>query len=392
MQMPTASGTAGLYQVEFGTLARTVLYSNARYDVTPIASEWSGRIIGATYDADKTEFVYFDPRRQRFQSQLEASFPGHSVWIASCDREAVKSCVFTVEAPRDPPRHYFIDLATGRTQLIGSAYPGLAATDLGDERPYPYKARDGLDIPAYLTLPPGREAKGLPLVVMPHGGPEARDRIGFDWMAQFLANRGYAVLQPNFRGSDGYGRAFRAAGFRQWGMAMQTDLSDGVAKLVSEGIADPKRVCIFGASYGGYAALAGIALEPEVYACAVSVAGVSDLDAMLKRIGRDSPAALYWQARIGDRRSSADSVRIRATSPALHADKVGGPVLLLHGAQDNTVPIEQSRIMRDALLRAGKRVQFVELPGDDHQLELADTRIRILAELEQFLAASIGPK
>ena len=144
-------------------------------------------------------------------------------------------------------------------------------------KPYPYKARDGLDIPAYLTLPPGKAPKNLPVVVMPHGGPDYRDYIGFDWMAQFFANRGYAVLQPNFRGSSGYGHKFTEAGLHQWGLKMQDDISDGVKKLIADGIANPKRVCIVGASYGGYAALAGATFTPDLYACAVSFAGISDL-------------------------------------------------------------------------------------------------------------------
>jgi dipeptidyl aminopeptidase/acylaminoacyl peptidase len=355
--------------------------------------EWTGRVIGAAYVADKMEYVYFDPRRQRFQGAIERAFPGRHVRISSCD-VAARSCVIRVDGPRDPTSYYFIDVPTMRAQLVGNAYPRLSPSDLGATRPYPYAARDGLQIPAYLTLPPGRDAKALPLVVMPHGGPEVRDDIGFDAFAQFLANRGYAVLQPNFRGSAGYGAAFRQAGFHQWGLAMQTDLADGVAKLVADGIVDPKRVCIFGLSYGGYAALAGAAFTPEAYACAASVAGVFDLEDMLRfeerDNGRNSATVSYWKARIGDHRNSADAARIRATSPALHADRINVPVLLMHGVEDTTVPIAQSKIMRDALRRARKPVEYVELGGDDHQLGLAETRIRVLSELERFLAASIG--
>jgi dipeptidyl aminopeptidase/acylaminoacyl peptidase len=394
MRMQSATRTEGLYRIDLATLERTQLYANAQYDVAAVMrDEWTGRVIGAAYVADKAEYVFFDPRRQRFQGAIERAFPGRHVQISSCDRAAT-SCVIGIEGPRDPTSYYFIDVPTMRAQLIGSAYPRLAASDLGAMRPYPYAARDGLQIPAYLTLPPGREAKALPLVVMPHGGPEVRDEMGFDWLAAFLANRGYAVLQPNFRGSDGYGAAFRQAGFHQWGMAMQTDLSDGVAKLVAEGIVDPKRVCIFGLSYGGYAALAGAAFTPETYACAASVAGVSDLEAMLRfeelDSGRESTTVSYWKARIGDHRSSADARRIRATSPALHTDRVRVPVLLMHGVEDTIVPIAQSVIMRDALRRANKPVQYVELNGDDHHLTLAETRIRVLGELEKFLAANIG--
>jgi dipeptidyl aminopeptidase/acylaminoacyl peptidase len=231
---------------------------------------------------------------------------------------------------------------------------------------------------------------------MPHGGPDARDYMAFDWWAQFMASRGYAVLQPNFRGSDGYGGAFLAAGRNEWGLKMNTDLADGVAKLVADGIADPKRVCIVGASYGGYAALAAAAAGDGIYACAVSFAGVSDPEEMLKAIerrsGRESESFSYWSVRIGDRHSSADAARIAETAPARHADRIQIPVLLMHAAGDTTVPIAQSRDMRDALNRARKPMQFIEIQGDDHYLDLGETRVRVLTEIEKFLAANIGPR
>jgi dipeptidyl aminopeptidase/acylaminoacyl peptidase len=231
---------------------------------------------------------------------------------------------------------------------------------------------------------------------MPHGGPDARDYIAFDWWAQFMANRGYVVLQPNFRGSDGYGGAFLAAGRNEWGLKMNTDLADGVAKLVADGIVDPKRVCIVGASYGGYAALAAAAAGDGVYACAVSFAGVSDPEEMLKaierRAGRESEAFSFWTARIGDRHSDADSGRIAATAPARHADRIQIPLLLMHATGDTTVPIAQSRDMRDAMGRAHKPVTLIELDGDDHYLDLGQTRNRVLAEIEKFLNANIGPR
>ena len=176
----------------------------------------------------------------------------------------------------DSPRVYFlVDLGKGTADTVGESYPELEKVGLGKRESMTYAARDGLEIPAYLTLPPGREAKNLPLVVFPHGGPWSRDEAGFDWWAQFLTTRGYAVLQPQFRGSVGFGGDLRRAGTRAWGQAMQDDLLDGVDELVKRGIVDAKKVCIVGASYGGYAALAGVALTPDRFACAVSVNGVS---------------------------------------------------------------------------------------------------------------------
>jgi dipeptidyl aminopeptidase/acylaminoacyl peptidase len=180
-----------------------------------------------------------------------------------------------VDGPQMPRSYFFLDRTTHKARFIASTYPKLNKDQLGKTKPFPYKARDGLDIPSYLTLPPGKTPKMLPVVILPHGGPRARDEMAFDWQAQFLANRGYAVMQPNFRGSSGYGRRFEEAGYGQWGLKMQDDITDGVRKLIADGIADPKRICIVGGSYGGYAALAGAAFTPDLYACAVSWAGIS---------------------------------------------------------------------------------------------------------------------
>jgi dipeptidyl aminopeptidase/acylaminoacyl peptidase len=176
---------------------------------------------------------------------------------------------------------YLVDFATGRADIAGESYPGLAGVTLGEVRFIDYAARDDVEIPAFLTLPPGLGEKNLPLVVLPHGGPHAHDTGDFNWWTQFLATRGYAVLQPQFRGSTGYGAAHRKAGYGQWGGLMQDDVTDGVKAMIKNGLADPARICIAGASYGGYAALAGAAFTPEMYACAISVNGISDLPALL---------------------------------------------------------------------------------------------------------------
>jgi dipeptidyl aminopeptidase/acylaminoacyl peptidase len=252
-----------------------------------------------------------------------------------------------------------------------------------------YAARDGLDIPAYLTLPPGvTDPSGLPLVVLAHGGPASRDVAGFDWWAQALASRGYAVLQANFRGSTGYGRAFLEAGYGEWGRKMQTDLSDGVRWLAAEGIIDPARVCIVGASYGGYAAMAGLTLDSDVYRCGVSVAGVSDLRRMVnweaeQARHKNNQTVRYWNRFMGAARLNDRA--LDALSPAFLAASVDSPLLLIHGRDDTVVPIEQSRVMAEALRRAGKPVEFVELPGEDHWLSRSATRQQMLAETVRFL-------
>ncbi|HEX4295820.1 MAG TPA: S9 family peptidase [Rhizomicrobium sp.] len=387
-----ASGMAVLTRLDLSGGAETQLYSNPRYDTDyPLRDAWTRRVLGAAYVADKVEFHYFDAKWDGLQKGLEAAFPGVSVHAISWNT-AVDELIVAVDAAKQPMTYYFLDRTTHKASKIGSAYPDLAAADLGEMKPYDYKARDGLDIPAYLTLPPGKAPKNLPAIVMPHGGPDTRDALGFDWWAQFLANRGYAVLQPNYRGSSGYGYKFTAAGLHQWGLKMQDDITDGVKKLTADGIADPKRICIVGASYGGYAALAGASQTPDLYACAVSFAGISDLPAALSaeraRFGKDSDTLSFWISRIGS--PYDDSEQLRATSPARLAAQVRCPVLLLHGEGDTTVPIKQSELMDDALKSAGKQVEFIRFPGEDHYMNLADTRIRVLKETEAFLKKNIG--
>jgi dipeptidyl aminopeptidase/acylaminoacyl peptidase len=382
----------GLYAFELAKATVTPLFEDPSYDYAhAIRDEWMGAVIGGTYVDDKSESVYFDPKREHLQKTMEAAFPGRTVRLASYD-VAKKAYIFNTDGPQEPDTYYYLDTATMHAFVVGTAYPQLPADALGVMRPYSYSARDGVSIHAYLTLPPTGKTSNLPIVVMPHGGPLDRDEIHFDWWAQFLANRGYAVFQPNFRGSSGYGQSFADAGKNEWGLKMQDDITDGVEKLIADGTADAKRICIVGASYGGYAALAGAAFTPDLYRCAVSFAGVFDLDRMLsteiKDYGEGSDAVAIWESRIGD--PDKDAERIAATSPAKHADRIKIPILLLHASADTTVPVEQSQIMNDALQKAGKSVRFITIDGDDHYLDLASTRVRVLDETEKFLAANIG--
>jgi dipeptidyl aminopeptidase/acylaminoacyl peptidase len=254
-----------------------------------------------------------------------------------------------------------------------------------------FKARDGLDLTGYLTIPRGRAAKALPLVVLPHGGPAERDTPGFDWWAQGLASRGYAVLQVNYRGSEGLGWGLLSAGFGQWGRKMQTDLSDGVRYLVGQGYVDPARVCIVGGSYGGYAALAGASLDTGVYRCAASVAGVADPAKMvswdLSKESHSGAAATrrYWTRYMG----AADT--LDQISPVKHIDKITIPILLVHGKDDTVVSYDQSVMMADALRRAGKPVEFVTLPGEDHWLSRGATRLEMLKAVTAFLEKNNPP-
>jgi len=384
--------TVGLVARGLSDDSRTSLYLNQHYDIdTPLTDPWTARVIGVRVVADTPQDIYFDPKMKALQRGLEEAFPGVTVHAVTWDLSQQKVIV-AVDGPKTPPVFFLLDRQTHSASPIRRLYGGLNEADLGDVKPYTYKASDGLDIPAYLTLPPGKSAKNLPLVVFPHGGPMARDDMSFNPFAQFFANRGYAVFQPNFRGSSGYGRKFMRAGYGQWGLKMQDDITDGVKKLIADGTVDPKRICIVGESYGGYAALAGAAFTPDLYACAAGWAGVYDLRKFLatraKDYGRDSQMIESWQAFIGDRWD--DSAKLDGASPAANADKIKIPVLLMHGTDDTTVRIDQSEIMERALKRAGKRVTFITIPKETHNMEMADTRVRWLSELEKFLKENIG--
>ncbi len=352
-------------------------------------------LIGSGRIGDEgTEYAFIDPAAERIWSAISRAFAGRAPELVSWSDD-LRTLVVMTGGSGDSGGYHLVDLDTRASRIVGEAYPALTTDRIGTVRAIRYTAEDGLVIHGYLTMPPGvTDPKNLPLIVLAHGGPASRDRMGFDWWAQALASRGYAVLQANFRGSSGYGQAFVEAGYGEWGRKMQTDLSDGVRWLAGQGIVDPARVCIVGASYGGYAALAGATVDRSVYRCAVSVAGVSDLRRMLEweaRQGprRDSQAVRYWTRFMGVERSSDRS--LEALSPARLADQVGVPVMLLHGRDDTVVPMEQSRIMASALRAAGKPYEMIELSGEDHWLSRADTRQRMLIESLRFLEAHNPP-
>ena len=377
--------TLGLYAYQFGA-AKTgaPLFFDHNYDLAGLTmDEWSGRVGGVSWIDDKTEYKYFDSAVEHVRERIARVLVGQSVAVISHDKTDA-NYVIEAQGPKSPTTFYLFNAPTGQLSIVGSSYPSLTAADLGDVRPYTYKSTDGTDIHAYLTLPPGKTMKDLPTVIFPHGGPALRDKIGFDWWAQFMASRGYAVLQPNFRGSDGYGVKFRDLGDGQWNGKVLDDVSAGVRQLIRDGVANPKRICIVGASFGGYLALAGATFTPDLYACAVSYAGVSDLKRDLDRTaqyyGKRSQALSIWEKRMGA--SLFDNDKLAAQSPVAHADQVRAPVLLIHSSKDITVFPEQSDEEEAALKGAGKNSQLVVLEGDDHNLLQSATRIQMLKALE----------
>ena len=360
---------------------------------SPIIDPVTHRIIGYSSVTTRTEYQFLDPKDQDVWDKIERAFPDENLELESWTDDRRK-IILRVYGPLDGFTYRLVDLKTGHADALGDVYDSIGADDLAPVKAITYKAADGRSIPAMLTLPKGKEAKNLPLVVLPHGGPADRDDPEFDWWSQALASKGYAVLQPQFRGSNGYGWEFLAAGFGQWGRKMQTDLSDGVRDLARQGTINPKRVCIVGASYGGYAALAGVALDTGVYRCAVSVAGLSDLHRFLawKRSlkgGASKSGVRYWDRYMGS--TGPEDPSLDAISPVKHADKVSIPVLLIHGKDDTTVPFEQSQLMADALKRAGKPVEFVPLNGEDHYLSRSQTRLQMLQATVKFLETNNPP-
>lgn len=265
--------------------------------------------------------------------------------------------------------------------ILALERPVIQGQAIGPVSEFSYQAQDGLEIDGILTLPPGKAPESLPVIILPHGGPAAYDELRFDWWAQAFASRGYAVFQPNFRGSTGRGEEFVNAGDGEWGRKMQTDKSDGLKALADAGIVNAERACIVGASYGGYAALAGVTIEQDVYRCAVAVNGVFDLKRWLdwRITGRKDIFR-----RSADRQFGRDT-DLEAISPTKLAERADAPVLLIHGRDDTVVEYEQSVLMEDALKDAGKQVQFITLEGEDHYLSQASTRKAMLNAAVQFV-------
>lgn len=346
----------------------------------------TAEMIGGIWNDDEIRLAMFAPEAKAAWEKVVRTFKGQRISLLSWSADWKKVAV-TVEGPGNPGTHYLVDLAAMKADIIGDAYPGVPPEAVATVRPFSYKAADGRAIPGYLTLPPGREPKGLPLIVLPHGGPASRDFLAFDWWAQALASRGYAVLQPNFRGSSGLGLEHQVAGYGEWGRKMQTDLSDGVRALASEGLVDPKRVCITGASYGGYAAMAGPTLDPGVYRCAIAVSGVSDLPRFgawrADRSGEKSEAIRWWNRFWGS--SSNDDPILATLSPLRQAARADAPILLIHGKDDTVVPYEQSSLFARALQEAGKPVELTTLNGEDHFLSNGATRLQMLEVSVAFL-------
>ncbi len=369
-----------------------VLYENETNDVSGLMySRKDKKIIGASYYTDKAGRHYFDEASKARYDRLTKELEGYEVAITGYTKAEDKFMVRTY-SDRSLGDYYLYDDSTDELKHLANVSPWINEDDMASMKPISYKSRDGLTIHGYLTLPKGMEnAKNLPVVVNVHGGPWARDRWGFNPEVQFLANRGYAVLQMNFRGSTSYGREFWEASFDQWGLSMQEDVQDGALWLVEQGIADPARLAIYGGSYGGYATLQGLVKDPDFYACGVDYVGVSNLFTFMNGIPP------YWKPylemmyeMVGDPTDAEDSTRMASTSPALNADKITAPLFVAQGANDPRVVKSESDQMVDAMKSRGIEVQYMVKDDEGHGFRNEENKFDFYRAMESFLGEHIG--
>ena len=367
-----------------GTKTREIVLARPDVDVDDVIQIGrQQRVVGASWVTEKREARYFDPELDALTKSLAKALPKQPQ-VAFVDASAdEKQLLLRTSADNDPGRYYLFDKATRHLEEVMPSRPRLDGMTLASMKPISFKAADGTTIPGYLTLPPGSNGKNLPAIVMPHGGPAARDEWGFDWLVQFFATRGYAVLQPNFRGSAGYGDAwFQKNGFQSWRTAIG-DVDDGGRWLLSQGIAAPGKLAIVGWSYGGYAALQSSVLDSDLFKAIVAIAPVTDLEQLRNE------SRFFTNFPLVDREIGSGP-HVRDGSPAKNVDKIKAPVLMFHGDLDRNVNIEQSRFMAGRLRGAGKSVELVEYKGLDHALDDSAVRAEMLDKSDAFLRQAMG--
>ncbi|MGT2513805.1 alpha/beta hydrolase family protein [Sphingomonas panni] len=374
-------GFTSLYEVSLPDLKLgRKLYGLEGYDVDGIVdNQQENDVIGARVTDRHGRSIWFDERLKELQTAIDGSVGDRRARIISWNRDRSRFLI-EVGAPSQPGGLYFWDTGNPRMNRIAWNSDTLKSRRLSPVSTIRYAARDGTPIEAVLTMPRHRVGqKNLPLIVLPHGGPSARDSEGWDWWTQYLAEIGYVVIQPNYRGSSGYGVAFAKKGAGEWGLKMQDDLNDAVTHLAKQGIADPKRVCMVGASYGGYAAMRAAQRDGKLYRCAISYAGVSDLAALRR-----------YDSQFLNGRTIGDWLKTQAPdfqliSPRFHAADFSTPILLMHGKVDKRVPVAQSRTLAAELKRAGKPYRYVEQPLGDHFFSRSEDRLQFLSEMTAFL-------
>ena len=366
-----------------------LIFEHDEVDVSGLMYSRKRKVLtGVSYTVAKNEMVFFDTLRESLQQKLEEKLPGYEVGITSFSEDETKAVVVTY-SDKSRGTYYYYDLDKNKLIELGQVSPWLNEEDMSEMKPVHYKSRDGLIINGYLSLPKGTNGKNLPVVVNPHGGPWHRDSWGYNSEVQFLTNRGFAVFQMNFRGSTGYGRDFWEKSFKQWGKSMQDDISDGVNWLIDEGIADPDRIAIYGASYGGYATLAGLAFTPDLYACGVDYVGVSSLFTFMESMPP------YWELyrsmmyeMVGH--PEEDKELLASASPLLHIDKIKAPLFIAQGANDPRVVKAESDQIVEALKNAGIDVPYMVKDDEGHGFYNEENQFDFYTEMEKFLTKYIG--
>ena len=392
----TPAGTVGLYLVNALTWKKTLLYDDPHYDIESLFdsdsellfSDDGERLLAFQYMAARPVWILLDRTAPPVMllEKLEQQFAGENVVIVSRSLDG-RLTVFFVSSDRNPWEYYLYNAKSQTEVLLFRALPGIDPNAMAPMQPIKFKARDGMTIHGYLTLPLGK-SKNLPMIVIPHGGPYGlRDNWGFDPEAQYFAYHGYAVLQVEYRGSGGYGYAFQKAGYRQWGGAMQNDLTDGTRWAIKQGIADPGRICIYGGSYGGYAALEGAVEEPDLYKCAVGYAGVYDLVSFRSRFH-----TLHYESEIPAITTELgnDEAYLRAHSPVFNAGKIKAALFLAHGGEDKSVPVDQADELRDALDKIHKPYIWLYYRNESHGFYKLDHRVTLYTKMLAFFDKYIG--
>ena len=371
-----------------------VLYENPDFDVSSVSYSKKRKVMtSANYTSSKREKHYFDKQYEDLYKRLEKDLGDYEIAITGINK-AEDVYIIRTYSDRSLGAYYIYDMNTDKMEKITDVSPWIDENEMANVIPVKYKTRDGLKIHGYLTLPKGytkKTAKNLPTVVNPHGGPWARDGWGFNPEVQFLANRGYAVFQMNFRGSTGYGKKFWEASFKKWGQEMQDDITDGTNWLIKKGVADPDRIAIYGASYGGYATLMGLVKEPNLYAAGVDYVGVSNMFTFMKTIPP------YWEPMlkmmyemVGN--PTTDSVMLREVSPAYHVDKIVAPLFIAQGANDPRVNIDESDQIVEAMKARGVTVEYMVKDDEGHGFRNEENRFDFYRAMEAFLKKEMGEK
>ena len=366
-----------------------MLFEHDKVDVFGlIMSRAQRKLLGVAYFDEYPQWHFFDKTEAAIYESLQAAFPGMTVDIVSTTDDE-KLNVLLVSSDRDPGSYYLYDRETGAARFLLAPRQWIDPEQMSRMEPISFTARDGLEIPGYLTLPKDRKLdEAVPLIVNPHGGPfGVRDFWGYNAEHQFFANRGYAVVQVNFRGSGGYGRKFQQAGYGQWGKDMQNDISDAVQYLIDEGIADPERICIYGGSYGGYATMAGLTFTPELYRCGINYVGVTDVALLFSSMPKHwEPLREVMKIQIGD---PENKEWMDAISPLAHVDKIDDPLMIVHGRQDPRVVMKHADRLRRELKKAKKPFEWFVKGNEGHGFRKEDNRLELYRKVDEFLAKNL---